>query len=43
METFEIEVRGTIIVQAETKSEAIELAEKDLTDVMFQWDIEGVN
>jgi polysaccharide deacetylase 2 family uncharacterized protein YibQ len=43
MSTFEIEVTGIIIVQAETKSEAIEQAENELAEVLLHWDINGVN
>lgn len=43
MSTFEIEVTGIIIVQAETESEAIEQADKELAEVLHHWDINGVN
>jgi hypothetical protein len=43
MSQFEIEVKGIIIVDAETESEAIERADKELAEVLHHWDIEGVN
>lgn len=43
MSHFEVEITGIIIVDAESKSEAIEQAEKELAEVLHHWDINGVN
>jgi hypothetical protein len=38
-----IKVTGIIIVDADTKGEAIEQADKELAEVLHHWDINGVN
>jgi hypothetical protein len=43
MSQFEVEVTGIIIVDVDTKGEAIEQAEKELAEVLHHWDINGVN
>jgi hypothetical protein len=43
MSQFEVEVTGIIIVDADTKGEAIEQADKELAEVLHHWDINGVN
>ena len=38
METFEIQVSGSIIIQAKTYGDAIAQADKALADVLTEWE-----
>lgn len=42
METFEIQVSGSIIIQAETLDEAFAEIDKSLANVLSDWEVEGV-
>jgi hypothetical protein len=41
MATFEIQVSGTIIVEADTIDEALEEAENSLGTVLTSWEVAG--
>ncbi len=39
METFEIQVTGTIVVQAKTYEDAVAETDKALADVLTDWEL----
>lgn len=42
METFELKVSGSIIVEAENLDEALAELDKSLADVLTDWEVEAV-